>query len=231
MNYAQSLPYEIRAEMDKTPVAYLPWGAHEWHGVHMPLGTDGFKAQMLAEELAREVGGVVFPTVYLGHTTVKTLVNPGMPLTLDFNAELIAGFAREYMKELAEAGFKVIVLVLGHWGARQGEIVRREVDQFNAANENAVAWAVQDDEMTGDFGLGADHGGMVEASYMMAYLPGRVDLSRLPNDRPIEFTRDGILGEDPRTRASAELGREHAAIFAREAAQQVRDLLSELEDR
>lgn len=227
MKYAESLPHEVWAEMDKAPVAYLPWGAHEWHGVHMPLGTDGYKAQFLAEELSREVGGVVFPTIYLGHTTMKTLVDSGMPLTLDFSAELISGVAREYMNQLSEAGFKVIVLVLGHWGARQGEIVRREVEEFNKSRQGVVAWAVQDDEMTGDFGTSADHGGMVEASYMMAYLPGRVDLSRLPDS--IEFSRDGILGEDPRIRASAELGREHAQLFVREVAERVRRLLCEVE--
>lgn len=226
MKYAESLPREVRAEMDMVPVAYLPWGAHEWHGVHMPLGTDGFKAELLAQELAGEVGGVVFPTLYLGHTTVKTLLTPGMPLTLDFSAELVAGLAREYMKELTEAGFRVIVLVLGHWGSSQGGIIRREVEEFNKSGKGALAWAVQDDEMTGDFGAGADHGGMVETSYMMTHLPERVDMSRLPDE--ISFARDGILGEDPRIRASAELGREHAEIFVREAAERVKKLLSEV---
>ena len=31
-------PDEYNAIRKTEPIAYLPWGAHEWHGLHNPLG-------------------------------------------------------------------------------------------------------------------------------------------------------------------------------------------------
>lgn len=222
MNFETSLPHEIESAVREAPVAYLPWGAHEWHGAHNPAGLDGLKAHYLAEELCREVGGMVFPTVFLGTGTVKGM---GFPHSFSFSRNLVEQTAREYLNQFAEAGFRVIVIVLGHWGGGHGEIVRRAVDEFNASQSGSVAWAVQDDGLTGDFGTGDDHGGLVETSYMMAYLPGKVDLCRLPSDHDLEFPKDGVMGEDPRKRASAAFGREAAAIYVREGAKRIREML------
>ena len=221
MNYELLLPHELESAIAKTPVAYLPWGAHEWHGVHCPLGLDGLKARFLAEELCKEVGGVVFPAVFCGHTTIATR---GFPHCLEFSESTIAALAREYLDGLARTGFKVIVIVLGHWGARQGHIIRDEVERFNARSE-ARAWAVQEDEMTAAFGFPEDHGGSSETSLIMAYLPDRIDLSRLPPDRPLDPDLDGISGEDPRLTASTDRGLECARIYVREAAAHIKSML------
>lgn len=223
MRYEVSLPHEIDLEIDRVPVAYVPWGAHEWHGPHNPVGLDGLKAQYLAEQLCAEVGGVVLPSVFSGHGTIAQL---GFRHSISFSAELVERTADELLNGIAGMGFKVIVLVLGHWGGGHGDIIRKAASKFNESQSSARAWAVQDDETTGDLGTGDDHGGLVETSYMMSYLPGRVDLSRLPEDRETSFSEDGVLGEDPRKRASAEFGRNAAALYVQEAAQRVREMLA-----
>lgn len=231
MDYEVSLPHEVEAEMGRAPVAYLPWGAHEWHGLHNPLGVDGLKARFLAERLCEETGGVVFPAVYCGHSTLKTVLDPGFPLSLDFGADTIAVLARDYLSELASIGFRAIVIVLGHWGAAQGQIVRAEVSAFNARQSAARAWAVQEDDMLRDLGFGDDHGGVEETSFMMACCPGRVDLSRLPAGRPLSFAEDGVLGRDPRDGSSAEHGMERVRVYVERAARYVRGMLSSVEDK
>jgi len=225
LDFATSLPRELETEIARAPIAYLPWGAHEWHGAHNPVGLDGLKAGFLANELCRETGGVVFPTVYCGHTTVANL---GFPHSLEFDAETVASLARDYLRELARAGFKIIVIVLGHWGLHHGAIVRREVADFNARQSSTRAWAVQENEILHEPGYPDDHGGAEETSFMMSLLPGKVDLSRLPNNRELSFTTDGILGDDPRTAASADKGAEAVRAYVQKTVERIRTMLEEI---
>ncbi len=223
MNYATSLPHELEAEIARTPIAYIPWGAHEWHGAHNPVGVDGLKAEVLARELCKETGGVVMPTVYCGHSTVAGL---GFPWSLEFDPRTVAAYARDYLRLLAKAGFRLIVIILGHWGQYHGDTIRREVQAFNAEQSSAKAWAVQENEVLHEPGHPDDHGAAEETSFMLAYLPERVDFSRLP-ERELTFEGDGILGPDPRTGASAERGQELIRVYVREAAKHVIAMLEE----
>ena len=43
---------------ERCPVAYLPLGTLEWHGLHNPVGLDALKAHALAVRCARSGGGV-----------------------------------------------------------------------------------------------------------------------------------------------------------------------------
>lgn len=209
--------------MTRAPIAYLPWGAHEWHGKHNPVGVDGIKAAFLAGELCRETGGIVFPTVFCGHSTVAT---HGFAYSLEFGRDTVAAYAGDYLRLLGGMGFRVIVIVVGHWGQHQGDTLRREVEQFNASQSKTLAWAVQENEILHEPGHPDDHGGMEETSLTMAALPGRVDLARLPN-RELSFEADGVLGEDPRSGASVEMGMEAARAYVRKAAERVRAMLEE----
>ena len=53
-------PAEVLAHQ---PIVYLPIGPLEWHGPHLPLGTDPLQAESLAIAVAQQVGGVVHPTL------------------------------------------------------------------------------------------------------------------------------------------------------------------------
>ncbi len=59
-------PSAVRERRDACDVAYLPVGGLEWHGSHMPFGTDYFTVAYLAEESARRFGGVAFPPLIWG---------------------------------------------------------------------------------------------------------------------------------------------------------------------
>ena len=59
-------PGQIARERARNPIAYLPLGILEWHGLHNPYGLDGLKAEGIARFLARSVGGIVMPALYYG---------------------------------------------------------------------------------------------------------------------------------------------------------------------
>lgn len=59
-------PEKIAECIKEMPIAYVPIGILEWHGLHNPYGLDGLKANGIALHLASELGGLVMPTMYWG---------------------------------------------------------------------------------------------------------------------------------------------------------------------
>jgi len=58
---------ELKKEIDRNPVVILPVGATEAHGPHLPLGTDSFQPEAVADMLASRIGGLVAPPIKYGH--------------------------------------------------------------------------------------------------------------------------------------------------------------------
>lgn len=64
VRFDRMIPAQVIARREACNVAYLPVGALEWHGAHMPFGTDYLIVNWLAEEAAQRFGGVAFPPIY-----------------------------------------------------------------------------------------------------------------------------------------------------------------------
>src|SRR3972149_6065830 len=72
--YEDLTPSEFSARLEVCPVASLPLGTLEWHGLHLPLGSDGIQSQEFFERLAAEAGGIVLPKLFIG-PDFDTLIN------------------------------------------------------------------------------------------------------------------------------------------------------------
>ncbi len=66
VRFDRMVPAMVVARRDECNLAYLPVGALEWHGLHMPFGTDTFTVSYIAEEAAKRWGGIAFPPLYYG---------------------------------------------------------------------------------------------------------------------------------------------------------------------
>jgi len=64
--FDRMVPAEVVGRREACNLAYLPVGSLEWHGPHMPFGTDYMTVTHVAEECARRYGGVAFPAIYYG---------------------------------------------------------------------------------------------------------------------------------------------------------------------
>lgn len=71
--YINLTPTEFRERIEKAAIAYLPLGTLEWHGEHLPLGTDGIVSQAFFEKMAGDIGGIVLPMLYLGPDLADTI--------------------------------------------------------------------------------------------------------------------------------------------------------------
>ncbi len=220
--YEMLRPAQIDAIKAEAPIAYLPWGALEWHGVHNPVGLDALKARKLCEALARETGGVVLPPVYAGTDTMKPF--KGFKHTIEHRRDTVKALCADYLEQLADEGFKVIVLVMGHYGSVHVQALLETIEAFTAEHPGVRIWAFPDYEPV-ESDYPGNHAARGETAYQMLFHPDTVDLSALPAGRAITLDQDGVMGDDPRT-AAAEYGAEMLAAFVAAAAPKVKAMLA-----
>ena len=208
--YDHLRPAQIDAVKARTPVAFLPWGALEWHSVHNPIGLDGILAHGQCCALARVVGGVVLPAVFAGTDTIKPY--KGFPHSIEHAASTIRVLCDEFLEQLAGEDFSVIVVITGHCGAGHVEALRASVDEFAAAHHGKRGALLLPSFEPMQDRYPSNHAARGETSFQMLFHPDLVDLSQLPDDRIATLDQDGVWGEDPRT-SSAEEGAEMLNLF------------------
>jgi len=207
-------PSQLEAAGRKFPVVYVPFGVIEWHGVHLPLGTDAIKAHGILVKCAEKFGGVVYPPVYFHN---------------GFRQEHLVPVLTDLFNRLKRTGYRVIIGVSGH-------NVRGQIDKINKGLEPVTA-----DGTAAGIGLweitlsrgpesASDHAAKWETSNMMFFYPDLVDMSEL-GDGPINLDMkppSGIGGLDPREHASTEVGRRNVELAAEAIGRKARELLASL---
>ncbi len=206
MRYEELLPNEFTAELKRRSVAYLPWGALEWHSYHMALGNDALKAHAILLQVAERAGGIVLPPVWCGYDTLKLPQHGGFPLTLEFKRETVMQLLTEYLEQLSDVGFRLVVVLAGHYGPPHVAALVEAANLFTIlqTQRQTRVWILPDYDMVTDLGYHGDHAAEWETSILMALRPELVHLDRLSDDTVGE--KGGILGPDPRFTATAAKG-------------------------
>lgn len=223
--YEQLMPAEIESILAHNPVAYLPWGALEYHGRHAAVGLDGLKAHGLCVELARVVGGLVFPPVYVAANTIKEVKDlPHRRHSINFREETVRTLVREHLEQLADEKFRVVFLLPGHVGQPHYDILKDEAARMNAAQTGTKVICTSETDLVPKDVVIVNHAALGEVSLLMSLYPGCVDLSRLPRDREPTLIDDAVWGPDPRA-SSAEKGRAYTEAFVAAAREIISDAL------
>ena len=59
---------EVQERLREFPVVIVPIGSTEQHGYHLPIGTDVYLAEALAEKTAEKTGALVYPSIHFGYS-------------------------------------------------------------------------------------------------------------------------------------------------------------------
>ncbi|MFV1980450.1 MAG: creatininase family protein [Rhodothermia bacterium] len=205
--YARMRPQQIAEVMSATPIAYLPWGAIEWHSYHNPVGLDGFIAEAQCRALARRNGGLVMPVVFAGTDTIKPF--KGFKYTFEHSPETVSRLCREYLEQFVDEGFRVVVLVTGHAGGGHTEAISGTVEAFASEHPDVgTVFCASFEPVKDRFPM--NHAALGETSLQMVVANDLVDLSLIPELAAPTLDDDGVWGKDPRD-ASVEHG---AAIMS-----------------
>lgn len=212
--YAELYPDDLAAIVAQTPVAYVPWGALEWHGAHLPFGVDGITAEAVCERVARRVGGVVLPVTWWPITALPHR------FSLSIHSDAVQTLWDGIFAELARVGFRVAVVLTGHY-AQGHELVLMDAAEHAMAEHSIMVLAVPPLGLVDEAML--DHAGRWETAQMLALRPKLVRLDALP-DGPLQPAHDAVLGEDPRG-ATASQGESALALAEQRLVVSVRSLL------
>lgn len=200
--------------------AVLAVGSTEYHGDHLPYGTDSMVAVHLAEAIAERVKGLlVLPPLQFG----MSLHYASFPVAISLTTETLVRVLKEVFGSLLKHGIRKLLIVNGHDGNIAAiETASREFRVDHPEMRIAVLeawWATAGELLPSDAfevwgGLG--HAGEGETSMMLAIEPELVEMERaqgvvpeLPQHVELKWTFDeltpyGVTG-DP-TKATAEKG-------------------------
>ncbi len=208
-------PTDIVRERTRIPLVFIPIGPLEWHGPHLPLGTDGLHAHTVAVEVAQRVGGVVLPTYFVGsETLLPTDQVPQSPAIFGFdNTERITGMdfpgnrvkslyfeegvfavmVREILRLLKADNYRLLVIVNGHGAENHQRTLRRLAAEESNPPGVQVVYTMAFVPTVAPFSA-VGHAEKIETSIMMAVTPDSVDVGTLPSkDFPLRYRDYGIV--------------------------------------
>jgi creatinine amidohydrolase len=192
-------PSVLEARLAEKPALVLALGTIEWHSHHLPLGLDLLKAQAIAERTAELTDAVLAPASWWAAGGVPAVHAAALRLRDRTRARRRPdGFAGMAPGDLpAERPLRPGELDRGPprcSGLRRGD--RNSTRRLRAAHRPRRH---------------GDHAGVFETALL---LPDRPDLVHLE----IEGDLPGVIGDDPRGRATPELGEQALELASSRAA-------------
>jgi len=192
---------EYRARIrDSQAIVFIPCGALEQHGPHLPLGTDALLSTALAQSVAEQVKGLVAPTFSYGYKSQpKSGGGQHFPGTTSLDGNSLSQMLRDVVRELARQGATKIVVVDGHyenqWFLTEGiDLALRDVGSSASLRVMRLEYwdffteAVLEQVFPEGFpGYALEHAAVMETSLMLHYHPDLVRLDLIPDDKPANF--------------------------------------------
>ncbi|QSH40686.1 creatininase family protein [Lentisphaerota bacterium ZTH] len=203
------LPEAIHMMYDSLPLIILPIGVLEWHGPHLPIGTDIINAENLAKKAAQEVGGAVFPPIYFGVCHIKSkeeLINLGMDkdakvIGMDhpkahglyksfyYSDELLALSLKETLNHIVCHGYKYVCIITGHSAPPHTSIINSIAEDYNFRHDVKI--------MTFNALLEIEHAAIQETALMEYYNKGYVNKSKLPKlPKKLKYSEFSVVDPD-----------------------------------
>ncbi|MGE4275264.1 MAG: creatininase family protein [Candidatus Methanomethylophilaceae archaeon] len=166
---------EFSEKLEGNPWLILPLGATEAHGVHLPLGTDSFQPQWVADRLGERTSAIVAPLLpYGNHSSTRR-----MPGTVNLGFDTLRALLRDILFSLADNGLRRFLLISGHAGSAHMTALREACKELVEAREVTVL-LLADYDLAQEHGArcGIDpsdgHGGALETARVMAIRPDTV---------------------------------------------------------
>ncbi|MFC2126080.1 creatininase family protein [Bacteroidota bacterium] len=213
--YEELTPSVFRQRLAEKPVAYLPLGTLEYHGEHLPLGTDALHSKGFFTYMAREKGGIVMPLIAMGPSwftgkpidsliSIHCTPSPKTGSCYWIPDSVYHTLLDNQFSLLARTGFKVVVV---HGHAPSVIYVERHFKQWEDKYDiHIIPYFIYRDN--GDLGY-SGHAGVNETSLMMYYYPELVSIDSITSDASV--TPYGIQGINPRSIASIQIAKDMEA--------------------
>lgn len=162
----------------KDPIVFLPMGAMEAHGPHLPLGTDTFQPEFVVKAVSDNVKGIVAPTINYGqHSSTRNF-----PGTIDISFDTLRALVMDILDAFQRNGIKKVVIVSGHLGSVHRSAIKLACER--AARQGLAVMFLSDYELAYlkkpevCEGQPDGHGGIIETSRIIDIRPDLVKEER-----------------------------------------------------
>jgi len=219
--YEWMRPGQLRQRRAECPLVLFPLAPLEYHGPHLPLGTDPINATYVAHACCRRLRrGVVRPTMFLGTERERdpdTLESLGFPrdqhiVGMDFPLrqwsshylpeEVFALVVAAEIRCLVAQGYEYVFIVNGHGAVNHNAVLRRICAELGRTTSALVDCflAFPDDAMAaGAIG----HADLAETALLMYYNADSVDTGTLPPEGvPLRYPEFSVVDGPGFTSAS-----------------------------
>lgn len=235
---------EARECLKEVDIVLLPVGSIEQHGAHLPLDTDSFDAEYLAQQVAAACGDpqpLVLPLIPYG----VSYHHDDFAGTMSISNETLSRLVYEIGMSAARNGFNKLIIINGHGGnvpalKFAAQMINRDahmfvcVDTGETSDPDVLDLAQTPNDV---------HAGEIETSVSLAIRPHLVKMDRakkyvpkfssrylnFSTKRSVEWyartakiSRNGVLG-DP-SKASREKGEKMWAIMVKNLVELVEDI-------
>jgi len=112
MNRLSEMSWKEAEKELKNKKVILPLGAVEAHGYHLPLGTDNYIAQEIAEIAAEKLDALLLPLIPYGQ--VWSLRN--FPGSISFSDQTIISMIDDLAESLDHHGVEILIIINAHFG-------------------------------------------------------------------------------------------------------------------
>jgi creatinine amidohydrolase len=178
----------------------------------LPLNVDVVLPTGVAERVARNVGGLVAPTIPYGNRSQpRSGGGQSFPGTTSLDAHTLALVVRDILRNLAEHGVRRFVVVNGHfenaWPLVDGvELAYREMLRDGFKDVKILRLEYWDfvrretlDRLFPDGfpGTELEHASLLETSLMLLLRPDLVEMDKVPSDGPAKFPTYDVTPTPP----------------------------------
>jgi len=194
------------------PIVFLPTGALEQHGPHLPLGTDAIVPTLLAEKVAERIGGLVAPTLSYGYKSQpKSGGGNHMPGCASLDGTTYIHMVRDLICDFARHGLTKIVLFDGHMENQMflteaSDLALRAL-KAEGIDELCIVkmgyWISIDDALEaklfpdGLISWELEHAAVMETSVMLHVAQDLVRSDLIPDHPPADFPLYDVYPFDP----------------------------------
>jgi creatinine amidohydrolase len=186
---------ELRERLAQNPIVFIPCGATEQHGPHLPLSVDVHLSTCMATAVADLVDGLVAPTLPYGYKSMpRSGGGPFFPGTINLDGHTLSCVIRDIAREWHRHGVRKLVFFDGHfenqWFITEGiDLAMRELRDPTFRVMRLQYWDFFTEDTleqvfpSGDFSsIALEHAAVIETSLMLHFRPELVRKELIPNN-------------------------------------------------
>ncbi|WP_040978456.1 creatininase [Oceanobacillus jeddahense] len=189
----------------KDSVIFLPVGATEQHGYHLPLGVDFYQIEKLSELVAENVNGIVAPTIQYGY---KSQPHSGggqiFPGTTSLSAQTLILLVKDILLEFIRHGATKFAVMDGHYEnkmflAEAIDLVLKEANRDDIKVVKCCFTDMLDEEVVtklfpnGFPGYDLEHAALIETAMMCHFYPNLVHKEKIISEQADNLPRYEIF--------------------------------------